>query len=253
MAQRTAAGQAAEKGEGRRDWRRPVGVGLLLLVALAVVGGRWLQTRSREAAIREMLGEAPDGLPDDGAGRAGGPSAAPGPSAPRGGASGAGSGEWAAPPQPSPAPPPRGRAEPEPALPAAPPAVGGSGLPGAPGAARGGASPRMPAAIARMTQNLNLTPEQKAVVEDAVADATAKAQAIRNNKFLSGEQRREQMRQARNEAVQRVVGVLTPEQKEEIGRRRSGSGWRPEGRGGRGRRPATPPQSGPPPSAGQRP
>ena len=96
----------------------------------------------------------------------------------------------------------------------------------------------------RMTSNLKLTPKQKAETQAIARDAQTKMQDIRNDSSLSREQRREKMRAARNESMQKLYNTLTPEQREEMGKRRDGNGWRAERGGFKGRRggPGGPPK-----------
>lgn len=100
--------------------------------------------------------------------------------------------------------------------------------PDGPGRGRGGG-------MAAMTAGLNLTPAQQKQVQALEAESRTQMQALRADTSMTREQRFARMRQLRNQQVQKLMQTLTPEQREEVGKRRNGEGWRTEGRGRRGR------------------
>ncbi len=122
---------------------------------------------------------------------------------------------------------------------------GGPGGPGGPGKGPG----RPPSAaqmMERMTGELNLTPAQKAQTQAIARETDTKMQAVMSDTTLSREERHAKRRAVFNSSVQKLLGTLTPEQRELVGKRRDGSGWRSE-RGGRkgpppGGRPGGPPR-----------
>lgn len=119
--------------------------------------------------------------------------------------------------------------------------------PDRPGQPPEGARPDRQDRLARMAEQLQLTEEQKVKVKPIMDGQREQLMALRQDQSLTQEQRREKMQAIRKETNDKIVALLTPEQKtkwtEMEARRgeRTPGGPRGEGRGegqGRPQRPA---------------
>ena len=106
-----------------------------------------------------------------------------------------------------------------------------------PGAPPSGARPGMRGgpSLEQLTQQLNLTDEQKPKVKAILDDRDKKVAEIRGDSSLSTEDRRTKMQSLREEVNTKLKGVLTPEQYDK---------WQKMSQ--RGRRPGPPPGGGNP-------
>jgi protein CpxP len=68
--------------------------------------------------------------------------------------------------------------------------------------------------LQRMRKNLNLSSDQVQQLRPIFANMRTQMRSIRQNSSLSQQQRREQMRDARQKTMQQINGVLTPEQQQ---------------------------------------
>jgi Spy/CpxP family protein refolding chaperone len=114
---------------------------------------------------------------------------------------------------------------------------------GGPGGGRGGGfNPQQMAArrLDQMTQELQLTPEQKTKIQAIQESSMPAIKAIFDDTTLTREQRREKMRPLRDETDAKIKQVLTPEQQTKYDamqaqrRARFGGGGGGGGRGMRG-------------------
>jgi Spy/CpxP family protein refolding chaperone len=100
--------------------------------------------------------------------------------------------------------------------------LGGLLLSGSPGQAaeksgKGDRHARAAAAkdrLQQMAEELNLTPEQKEKVKPILQEEAQKLRALRQDASLSPEQKREKARELRQELVNKLKPILTPEQLE---------------------------------------
>jgi periplasmic protein CpxP/Spy len=89
----------------------------------------------------------------------------------------------------------------------------------------------------RMAQQLNLTEQQKTQIEGFQQAGRQQAESIKNDSSLTPEQKRDKLRQLRQSTHQQIVGVLTPEQQQQLQKLRGEH----KGRGGKhGAAPAPP-------------
>ncbi|MDX1931296.1 MAG: hypothetical protein SFU56_01700 [Capsulimonadales bacterium] len=95
--------------------------------------------------------------------------------------------------------------------------------------------------MARLMKQLDLTTEQKEKIKK-IQDATkAKVQPIRDNKSLTEEQKKDQLKAISKDSMKQILEVLTPEQKaklQELRSKQRGQRGQRAGRAGNG--PATP-------------
>jgi protein CpxP len=86
----------------------------------------------------------------------------------------------------------------------------------------------------RLSQELNLTPEQKTKVEGIFQEQRTQMMALRQDSSVSQDDRREKMEKIRETTHNKIRDVLTSEQKEKFDKM------------GQGRGPGGPPQEAPP-------
>ncbi|HWB58564.1 MAG TPA: hypothetical protein VG733_03690 [Chthoniobacteraceae bacterium] len=72
------------------------------------------------------------------------------------------------------------------------------------------------AILEKVAKALGLTDEQKADIKSLVEQRRAKVTAVRENKSLSLEQKREQIKQIAQSSFQEIKGILTPEQAQKL-------------------------------------
>jgi Spy/CpxP family protein refolding chaperone len=84
--------------------------------------------------------------------------------------------------------------------------------------------------LSKMTEALQLTPDQQSKMKDILSDEWTKQQAIRSNTSLSQQDARTQMQELRKSEHDKMQSVLTPEQLEKAKQLRKEHG----GKGGRG-------------------
>ena len=85
----------------------------------------------------------------------------------------------------------------------------------------------------RMAQELGLTTAQKTRLEALAKEGDAKRRAIRENKSLSEEQRRSQMKALRTSSMTRMNAILTPAQRTKMAAMRAKMEQRMRENGGR--------------------
>jgi Spy/CpxP family protein refolding chaperone len=81
--------------------------------------------------------------------------------------------------------------------------------------------PRHNGGFERMAQQLNLTDQQKTQIQGFTQAGRQQAQSIKQDTSLTPEQKRDKFRQLRASTRQQVLGVLTPEQQEQMKQLRS--------------------------------
>ncbi|MEO7715879.1 MAG: hypothetical protein ABIY70_06745 [Capsulimonas sp.] len=94
--------------------------------------------------------------------------------------------------------------------------VGGSMLAQAPGFAAGGKGKGKAGEmkqLAKLSETLALTDDQKAKIKDIYKAEAPKMMAIRKNTALTPEEKKEQMKPIRKEMRTQIEALLTPEQK----------------------------------------
>lgn len=100
--------------------------------------------------------------------------------------------------------------------------------------------PRHNGGFERMAQQLNLTDQQKTQIQGFTQAGRQQAQSIQQDTSLTPEQKRDKFRQLRASTHQQVLGVLTPEQQQQMNQLRSQHAGMGRGKGadmGRGMRP----------------
>jgi Spy/CpxP family protein refolding chaperone len=70
--------------------------------------------------------------------------------------------------------------------------------------------------IPKIYEQLNLTDEQKTALQPIFDDMRTKTQALHDNKDLTPQQRREQMKQIRTDADTKINAILTEEQRTKL-------------------------------------
>lgn len=94
----------------------------------------------------------------------------------------------------------------------------------------------------RMSEDLNLTEEQKTKIKAIMEQQRPQLEALRDDKTLTPEQRREKHQELREQLRAKIDAVLTPEQLEKAKQRRAEARERIEkGRRERQNRPPPPP------------
>ncbi len=83
-------------------------------------------------------------------------------------------------------------------------------------AQRPGGGENRVAILEKVAKALGLTDEQKADIKSLVEQRRAKVTAVRENKSLSLEQKREQIKQIAQSSFQEIKGILTPEQAQKL-------------------------------------
>jgi periplasmic protein CpxP/Spy len=68
----------------------------------------------------------------------------------------------------------------------------------------------------RMAQQLNLSDQQKSQIQGFKQTERQQAQSIKNDTSLTPEQKRDKFKQLRQSTHQQVLGVLTPEQQQQL-------------------------------------
>jgi Spy/CpxP family protein refolding chaperone len=81
--------------------------------------------------------------------------------------------------------------------------------------------PRHDGGFERMAQQLNLTDQQKTQIQGFTQAGRQQALSIKEDATLTPEQKRDKFRQLRASTHQQVVGVLTPEQQQQMKQLRS--------------------------------
>jgi Spy/CpxP family protein refolding chaperone len=81
--------------------------------------------------------------------------------------------------------------------------------------------PRHHDGLERMAQQLNLTEQQKTQIQGFTQAGRQQAQSIQQDASLTPEQKRDKFRQLRASTHQQVLGVLTPEQQQQMKQLRS--------------------------------
>ena len=69
---------------------------------------------------------------------------------------------------------------------------------------------------ARLTRQLNLTPDQSAKVEPILADREQKVAALRSDTSLTDDARRQQMHAIQKQSREQLEAILTPAQQEQM-------------------------------------
>lgn len=72
------------------------------------------------------------------------------------------------------------------------------------------------AILEKVAKALGLTDEQKADIKSIVEQRRAKVMAVRENKSLSPEQKREQVKEILQSSFQQIKGILTPDQQQKL-------------------------------------
>ena len=91
--------------------------------------------------------------------------------------------------------------------------------------------PRHRGGFERMAQQLNLTDQQKTQIQGFTQAGRRQALSIKQDTSLTPEQKRDKFRQLRASTHQQVLGVLTPEQQQQMKQLRSRHAGRGRGRG----------------------
>src|SRR5512147_1433635 len=81
--------------------------------------------------------------------------------------------------------------------------------------------PRHHGGFERMAQQLNLTDQQKTQIQSFKQAERQQAQSIKQDTALTPEQKRDKFRELRASTHQQVLGVLTPEQQQQMEQLRS--------------------------------
>ena len=81
--------------------------------------------------------------------------------------------------------------------------------------------PRHHGGFERMAQQLNLTDQQKTQIQGFTQAGRQQAQSIQQDTTLTPEQKRDKFRQLRASTHQQILGVLTPEQQQQMKQLRS--------------------------------
>ncbi|MDQ2686663.1 MAG: hypothetical protein M3Y28_02225 [Armatimonadota bacterium] len=92
----------------------------------------------------------------------------------------------------------------------APPSLAGAKKAGAQAGHQGGKR------LAKMADTLGLTDAQKAQLKPMLADAAKQTRAVRQNKSLTPEAQKAQLKAIRKTTKQKIASVLTPEQKAKL-------------------------------------
>src|SRR4051812_43047303 len=75
----------------------------------------------------------------------------------------------------------------------------------------------------RMFAGLNLTPDQQAKVQTIMQSERSQMQALRSNTSLTEEQKKQQVRELRQNNHQQLMAILTPEQQTQLKQRHQGA------------------------------